>query len=342
MNKPAFQLIRLDGSHQLGLGHVYRMRELATKLRQQEINSLFLVNDNPKVINLLNSFDISVLRRDYTYEEEKRKINSLLSRYNIKIIISDLLEYSNVYIKFLKTLNIPKVTFHEHATNDDFSDLLVNYNTFEGSLSNLNLNNSKCLGPKFCILPSSITPNTNSIKKKVDNILITFGGSDPCNFSSRVVKILDAHKNALIGISKITLHLGIENKEKEYIEGLISESSLHFEILSNVKDFSSVMRANDMAICSGGNTMYELCYLGIPSIVVPQNSHQRTFALELDSNKILKLVDINDDFDNVFIKSFKKLLNDYEARKEYNAKSLKIFDGKGIDRLSKRIVNLQK
>ena len=87
------------------------------------------------------------------------------------------------------------------------------------------------------------------------------------------------------------------------------------------------MRTIDMAICSGGNTMYELCYLGIPSIVVPQNSHQRTFALELDSNKILKLVDINDDFDNVFIKSFKKLLNDYEARKEYNAKSLKIFDG---------------
>ena len=102
MNKPAFQLIRLDGSHHLGLGHVYRMRELATKLRQQEINSLFLVKDNPKVINLLNSFDISVLRRDYTYEEEKRKINSLLSRYNIKIIISDLLEYSNVYIKFLR------------------------------------------------------------------------------------------------------------------------------------------------------------------------------------------------------------------------------------------------
>lgn len=342
MSKPAFQLIRLDGSHQLGLGHVYRMRELATTLRQQKINTLFLVNDNPKVINLLKSFDITVLTRDYTYEEEERKINFLLSRYNIKLLISDLLLYSHAYIEFLKTLDIPKVTFHEHAINDDFSDLLVNYNTFEGSLSNVNLNNSKCLGPKYCILPSSISNKINSIKKKVDNILITFGGSDPCNFSSRIVKILDAHKSSLIGISKITLHMGIENKEKEYIESLISESSLHFEILSNVKDFSLVMRKNDMAICSGGNTMYELCFLGIPSIVIPQNSHQRNFALELDSNKSLKLVDINDDFDNVFINSLKKLLNDYEARKEYNANSSKIFDGKGIDRLSKRIVNLQK
>jgi spore coat polysaccharide biosynthesis predicted glycosyltransferase SpsG len=183
---------------------------------------------------------------------------------------------------------------------------------------------------------------TISIKRQVKKVLITFGGSDPQNFTSKVIKLLDLHKNFFKNINEIMLHIGSENIKKEEVKALADRSSLKLNLVSEIKDFSSLMEESDLAICSGGNTMYELCYLGIPSIVLPQNNHQRNFSSELNKYGYLKIVNVNvSDFENTFISTLLDLLNDYSLRKEYNQKSTNLFDGLGLDRISERIIDIQ-
>ena len=104
MNSKSVHLIRLDGSHTLGLGHVYRTRGLAFELRNEKQDSLFVVNNNSSVLKLLEDFQVKVLREDYTDDEVNETITNIIKTRSIRTLISDLLFYPKPYINFLKKI----------------------------------------------------------------------------------------------------------------------------------------------------------------------------------------------------------------------------------------------
>ena len=335
-------LVRLDGSHKIGLGHVYRSRELALKLQKQGQKTIFLINNNKSVRNLTKGFTTEVLSDEYSGQEVILKTREIIKKFKVKVIISDLLFYPDYYKNFLKTLNAHTVTFHEHLTKDNFSEVIINYNTFKDSLINTESNSNDCLGPKFCLLPEKIkTYEAIKIKRNVEKILLTFGGSDPQNYSIKVIRILNNLGKLSRNLKEIILHLGPENNETNKIKSLIKSSPLSIRLVEGVEDFPRLMKEADLAICSGGNTMYELCYLGIPSIVLPQNLHQENFSKELFDNQYLKMIKVDSvDFDDTLRRNLFELMNDLKLRKEYHSKSIKLFDGLGLDRITDRILNL--
>ena len=332
-------LIRADGSHQLGLGHIFRTKTLAKYLISKGKNTLYVSRENKNVCRLIENIDYFTIKADIKLEEELNIILNLVKKYQIKTIINDLLFYDEDYLNSLSDFGVKIVTFHENRISDPFSDMIINYNTFNKALDNNNSHNKNCLGPKYCIFPDTLTEKESiNIKNNVKKVLLSFGGSDPCDYTTKIAKLIINNHHLLGQIEEIIVHLGPSNRQSKIIHSLIEKSVIKINIQDEVKDLHSIMIQSDLALSSGGNTMYELCYLGIPTIIFPQNAHQEVFAKELSDHQLVSLISRkNCNNENYILKLLIKLIKNKSLRKRMNQSSIKIFDPNGVRRVGEAI-----
>ena len=342
MPESFYFLFRLNGSHQIGLGHVFRCRELANQLKKEGKESVFIVNTDSVVESLLGDFETIQLPQQYNAEEELSLIKKTVQDFNVVSIVSDLLDYPDYYTKYLRGTKLEIISFHETQIKDNFSNKIINYNSFQDSLALPIDISGSCLGPKFCILPYDLIKKSPiTVKPKVKRILLSFGGSDPANYSTYFLNLL-GNLNILYKHSiEIVVHLGPSNTQLTQIEALADESNLNLTIRTNVKSLTDLMIESDLAVCSGGNTMYELCFLGVPSIILPQNQHQQYFSSELEKNNILKLISLDKiESKDLIIKTLLEMIENFELRRSFNKESTQVFDGNGLNRVVDSILSL--
>ena len=192
-------LIRADGSNKIGLGHLTRQIDIANELKKLNYNVIFLSKNYPEGVFLLeeNQFEIIKLTTEnQTLNDLIEEINKTLSsnKKTFDVIIVDLFkdfdnqEYLNYLKSFCKKLFVlsdePKpffidvdavFAFSENQEAIDYKNLQTKYYT---GLRYFPLHN------KFKDVPKK------KVNKKVTNVLITFGGSDPNNFANRLINIL--------------------------------------------------------------------------------------------------------------------------------------------------------
>jgi len=102
------------------------------------------------------------------------------------------------------------------------------------------------------------------------NVLITFGGDDSKNMTPRVLEFLvkqypQIEKHVVIGSAY--------NNIKE-IESF-ADANTHFVHSPGDVGMCELMSRCDLAICSGGQTLYELAYIGVPAVAVMVAENQR-------------------------------------------------------------------
>ena len=187
----------------------------------------------------------------------------LINKFNIKVIILDLLKYEKKYIENIKKITKKKIiSFHEYEDYSKFSDLIINYN-----FNNYKLYNSKThlLGPKFTIFSEEIKNFSNS--KNEDYIFLFFGGSDPSNLSSEilknVIKIMPK-KNFLLKVGKFS---NFNSNTYGYKNLVIADEN---------ESIFSLIAKSKLCIVSGGNIMYECMFLKKQTYVIAHNDHQRS------------------------------------------------------------------
>ena len=216
--------------------------------------------------------------------------------------------------------------------------MVINYNTFNKALDK-NDSNNNCLGPKYCIFPDTLTEKKSiNINKNVKKVLLSFGGSDPCGYTTKIVKLIINNHNLLDQIEEIIVHLGPSNRQLQNIHMLMKKSVIKINIKHAVRDLHSIMIQSDLALSSGGNTMYELCYLGIPTVVFPQNTHQEIFAKELSEHQLVSLISRkNCNNEKYILKLLTNLIINKSLRKRMNQSSIRIFDSNGVRRVGEAI-----
>ena len=157
------------------------------------------------------------------------------------------------------------------------------------------------------------------ITQHVDNVLITFGGSDPNNFTEKVVDSILATNYS--GRINIILGLGYEK-----IEELISKYEINpsIQIYGNVSNISEFMFKADIIFTSAGRTMYEICSLGVPTICLCQNDREMTHVFANESNGFINMGLGENIEKQEIIDTFIDLVNNYDLRVEMNNKMLNI------------------
>ena len=157
------------------------------------------------------------------------------------------------------------------------------------------------------------------ITQKVENILITFGGTDPNNFTEKVIDSILATSyggriNVILGLG----YTGLERLIDKY------ESNKLIQIYRNVSDISEFMFKADIIFTSAGRTMYEVCSLGVPTICLCQNERELTHVFANETNGFMNMGLGADVEKQQIIDEFLRLVNDYELRAEMNRKMLNV------------------
>ena len=183
------------------------------------------------------------------------------------------------------------MTFHEFQTEDGFSDLVINYNSFKNYFENKVIKMNHVLGQNIVFFQAVLVEKEKiKVKKDIKKIFVSFGGSDPADFTNEFIKFINEYSHSFKSIENFIIHIGPSYIYRDKISKLIDKSDLKITLLENVIDIHELMVNCDLAFSSGGNTMYKICYLGIPAFVIPQNDHQGEFATELANKGIVTLI----------------------------------------------------
>jgi spore coat polysaccharide biosynthesis predicted glycosyltransferase SpsG len=250
----------------VGTGHLYRCLLLADYIKKEYNHSVtFLINKNSfiskilkKKFFMLNSYkslnkniiydyifvDLIDKYKDYKFINKLKKISKKI------IIITDTHKYEKIYYDYL---------------------ILTNPNVYSKYPNAKNIVKIK----KFLIVDKIIFKIRK--KRKINNIkkvLITFGGYDPYNLTSRVLKILTSNNQFFPQKISINVLLGNLYKFEDQIKEIQSQSNIKINIYKNLKNIYKFYLKNDYCITAIGNTFFEISALGIPSSAIAQNYRQ--------------------------------------------------------------------
>ena len=301
--------IVVNAYSEIGTGHVYRCLSIASKLVFHEV--LFLLDEQHRLgINIVDNHNYKFK----LYDGEDDLLN-ILREYNPQMVINDILDTSTEYIASLKEDGYFVVNFEDLGVGTMLADVVFDA-LYEHDLDEENI----FTGHKYYILKDEFYFQPEKIiTGSVSNVLITFGGTDPNNFSEKVLDAIlatdyDGRINVIVG-------LGYGD-----VEGLVSryESNPLVQIYKNVSNISEFMFKADIIFTSAGRTMYEICSLGVPTICLCQNDREKTHVFGNEDNGFINMGLGEYITPEEIANEFTRLVNDYDRRVEMNRKMLDV------------------
>ena len=251
-------MFSVSGYSEIGLGHIYNTLILANEILEHEV--IFFCDAKSELgYNRI---------RQSNYPCHLQQGNDLVAEVlalKPDVVINDRLDTTEADVLPYQEAGIQVINFEDLGPGAARADLVFNAIYPEREA----LPNHFFGADYFCARDEFLLTESLPLKERVQNVLITFGGVDPNNFT---MKVLDAiHQQcAQNGITiNVVAGLGYKNyADLERFEGI----NVHRNI-SNISDF---MQAADVAFTSAGRTTYELAILGVPSIVLAQNERELT------------------------------------------------------------------
>ncbi|MFW9896749.1 MAG: PseG/SpsG family protein [Candidatus Thorarchaeota archaeon] len=303
-------LIRVDGNNIIGLGHIYRTLALSKRLLNHKI--IFASKEENQLgINMLQKNNCNL--KSFSNSLQFWKI---VKNVKPSIVINDILDTQKEYIEELKRLQIFVVNFEDLGEGAKLADIVIN-----ALYDKKNSFKNYFWGKDYYILREEFfSIGKKEIKKNVNNILITYGGVDPNNYSKKILEIVEQLN---LNNIKVNVILGLGYKDPRKLREDTKDFSLKVTIKQNIKDISKYMYEADIAFTSAGRTVYELASIGIPTIVLAQNKRELLHTFAHEDNGIINLGLGYKCSDQKIRDNLLNLIEDFDLRKRINLLMLK-------------------
>ncbi len=251
--------ILTEGGREIGFGHITRCLSLYQAFEEKGVRPKFFINGDNSVIEIVRQTNYEIVdwlkNNQLIFEKIKGAdvviVDSYLAGINFYNKVSELVKVP-VYIDDNKRLDYPKgivVNGNIHAED-------LNYPKKDGVVY--------LLGTKYTPLRKSFwdVPK-KQIRQTIQSVMITFGGDDMRNLTPKVLAFLcENHphlkKNVIIG-------MGFKNVGEIEQKADKNTSLIYYPDAEQMK---LVMLEADIAISAGGQTLYELARVGVPTIVI--------------------------------------------------------------------------
>ena len=269
-----------EGGGLLGTGHVRRPLKVLEYLRDMlDFEATFFMNNNPSLLSLVAGagYRTQLFPVASTIEERRERARDIAGRGYAALIV-DLYE---IFQNDTQALGKSVFTIDEHYTSP--SQALLS-KRFDGA-------------PK------------KTVTENVHTILVTFGGSDPHQLTLRA---LEALKQSPVHIDVI---VGNDFQHITDVDGVV-RAHPHVAVHKAVDDLSVLMSRADVAVCNAGTTMYELCFLGVPCIVVAQTPYEMQGGGDMERRGAVVFLGSHEKTQSADIRnSVETLMHDVEKRR---------------------------
>jgi len=344
MKKTGLFLMRAKGGPMIGMGHVFRTMAVAEAARIRfDLQVLFARNDDRAVAEALlkNSFEGFVLDDG---PARARILGETLSRYapdGRALCITDSKEDLSAEILLMKELGVP-VLLLDNITPARFHADVNIYPAAHFDFRGLGWNGytGECLGGRDWVPLAQrflrVRPGLRPVEKR-EALLVTMGGSDPNRLALRVMDSLRAFRSDV----PIRVVLGFSCRFAEEVQSKNRELGNRFTIIEQATNIEELMSDTGLAITALGTTIYELAYLGVPTIVMSNYREDAIDERELEKLGCVVPLGFHANLSDADIRdSIDALWRNGEKRASMSKKGLEVIDGQGAKRIAEKAKGL--
>jgi len=302
-------------SPNVGTGHLLRCLNLAKHLSKKyriKKNKIIFICKTDKEFFLSKKI---LLRDKFCIKKINNKIkdNSIkeaneISKNSANILIIDRISKTNSnFYNIIKKKFKKVIIFEDRSKIRKKFDLSLNTLVFPKKISK---NKNNIMGFQYLLLP--ITSKKEVVISKKENIFLSFGGYDHNNLCLKIVKILPKlNKKLHIFIPKI------------YNLNKFDISNKHKVTYYKKDQYLKYLKQCNIAIISGGLTLYDAIYLKKKIICIPQYLHQLINADKIKKYYLINIIkkDLKN-FDSIMLSKIDKIFENkkiiYNRIKENN------------------------
>lgn len=330
-------LFRTDASTEIGTGHIMRCIALGEALQDIGSTVVFLVSANtPSLKRRLGEeqMDMQQLSAKPYGRDDAQETAEHAKKIAAEWVVVDGYHFDAAYQDTLKTTGM-KVLFIDdgvHAKHYS-ADYVLNQNV--DATKDMYAERSEAthllLGTRYVLLRRAFRlqkPKERKKSAKTAHLLVTLGGADPANITSKVVEAV----GNLPGIHT-TVVIGGANPHHTVIETLCASKGM--DSIVDAPDLRALMEKADMAIAAGGTTNYELAYMGIPALTLIIANNQRAVAHGMETaGASINLGRAEKMTQEILRESVQTLAADPRKREKMSAAGRRLVDGEGAERVS--------
>lgn len=341
-------IIRTDYSSEIGVGHVMRCLALAQEWKSQ---------NNGEVLFISNSSNPTIearIQREGCHFVPLEKINDETDE--IQCICSIIKTYKNQHFACRKDhwividgyhftssyLSVLKSSGHRILVIDDiahldyyYTDIILNQNIKASNLKyRHDFGTQLLLGTNYLLMRNEFLKSVKRsmrIDREVKNILVTMGGADSSNMTSKVCKAFKMMDKANYWIKIL---VGPLNPNMRSIKSEISKLNLKIELVSTIDDMPNLINWADISISAGGSTCWEMAFLGLPALVVVVADNQKNTMSQLEQIGTIKNLGWHAEVSSIqIVHELSSLIQNHQLRKRMSVIGRSLIDGRGRKRV---------
>lgn len=354
--------INTNGNGVVATGHIRRCMTIAEELKKRGALVEFILPDehSADVLAKLSGedgifFDSKIMHTDYSKPMQDLPV---LKGY-FEEIVPDLLLCDSAYItpeyftevqKIVPKDSILLTGYIDDLDRDDYPvNLVINYNIEPGDIYESAAH--KLLGAEFAPLREQFCQFDYNVSELGKRAFLSSGGTDPCHVIGKLLTEIyegDSPYRKTLDITGIECEVIVGALfEPEYVYELSEFAKRHTGITLHdyVEDMAELMGRCDFAVSAGGSTLYELCAIGVPTVVYSMTDAQAELVESFDRIGAAKYAG-DARYDHRLVQKIvtwgTAAIDNRGFRSRMSKKARNIVDGKGVYKIADAIFKILK
>jgi UDP-2,4-diacetamido-2,4,6-trideoxy-beta-L-altropyranose hydrolase len=336
-------LIRCDGSHEIGFGHIVRCLALADELHEvHNCHIAFAMRTGPLGIQMVGEKGYQVItspKGDLSFDY-RVWLNECVKKVDARGIVFDVRDgLTRAVVKELRNNGIIIVTIDDPEDKRLSADLAfyppvpqvkrIDWAGFTGKFY---------VGWEWVILRKEFSTTPFSLLPacpKIPRIVVTMGGSDPQGMTIRTVEALELLDEDFEAV--VVLGAGFQHKNR--LNTLLSDCKHQYDVRKNVQNMAELMSQNDLAVASFGVTAYELAAMGVPAIFIClTEDHAESASAFVEEGMAISLGVFTHVTTEMIEREIGSILNNKLLLSKLVDNAKKYIDGQGATRITRLMV----
>lgn len=331
-------LIRADANVAMGTGHVMRCLALAQAWQDSGGRAMFaMAETTPSLHRRLQDEGIEVERLTACAgtAADAQETGNVAGRKNADWVVVDGYQFGSAYQSAIKTAGVKLLLIDDNGNAEPYSaDLVLNHNMHanQSLYAKRDSSTQLLLGPRYAMLRREFRPWRNwrrEILRPGRKILVTMGGSDPDNLTARVIDAIRQLSNPDLETAVL---MGGSNPHLRSVEASIQKQPIR--LISDATNVPELMTWADIAVAGAGTTFWEMCFLGLPSILLVLAENQEGVAAAAGKKGIACNLGRGTEVSaSAIAGKLADLLSSHDSRVRQSTKGQNLVDGRGAERV---------
>jgi UDP-2,4-diacetamido-2,4,6-trideoxy-beta-L-altropyranose hydrolase len=279
--------------------------------------------------------DVEILTIRPGTEDDVRQVIKVSQNERPQLVVVDGYQFTDGYEARLAASGCNVLAFddHRHATHRDAKIILnQNLGAEKQDYYSCAPQSELLLGARYALLRQEFLNRSKprgEIERAASRVLVTLGGGDSHDITTRVVRAIQRTEQGY----SVCLVLGPANDKGDSIRNMVRADN-RFEVHQDVRDMSALYEWADVAICAGGSANWEMCYFGIPRLLIELADNQADICRELARHDCgLNLGWHADVTPERIADALAQLTSNPDQHHRMKRNSMSVVDGKGVERV---------